>query len=1017
MCNFGHLHTHSEYSTLDGMGKIRELLTTAKSLGQDFIAITDHGTTSGLWEAQKIADEVGIQLIHGIEFYYEREGDGENGHLLVLAKSNSGLGNIFKMQEYSSRYNFYKKPRINWDILVEHSEGLIVTSTCLGSAFNQLILQGDIQGAIEWAKKFQGVFGDDFYIELQPNNIPEQHTCNTASIRIARKLGIKLVATNDVHYTFETDCFPHEVLLALQMKRKMQDEKRFRFSTDDFWLKSEEEMYETFEGLDKEVVQEAINTTREIASKCNTRIEKGHYLPQYYDIPEGESPRSLLVKHTKEGLLNRGLTKNKEFLKDVQHEIDVIDRNGYSDYFLIVRDYVTSAKERGELVGDGRGSGAGSKVAYATRITEIPPHEYDLLFERFMADGREPDFDTDFSNQQAVFKDMQRKYGVQNVSRIIAFGKMKPKAVIRKVFNCFGHSMSLQSEITKNVPDLCPSLEEAYKHSPELLEYKKRYATEWEVVERLENVTSHVSQHAGGMLIYENLGEHVPLTWDRDNEIFVAGWDKYMLEDLGHFKFDVLGLETLPVLHGAVESMKNEGIEIDIANLDLEDSSVYSMLSEGDVSGVFQIANQPSRVIEQKPRNFRDLIAINALIRPGVGDWHEYIARRQGKQWEVHPTRLPYLKETEGLIAYQEQYMLDAMHLAGWDLAYADKHIRKNKKIKEDTELFEKFIADSTERGNDVTNMTNVWNEIVEIVSGGYGFNKSHSASYAKMSYQTAYLKCHYPTHFYASLMSGCKTDGDGQNEIAGYIAECKQRGITILPPDINTSADKFIASDRGIHYRITTIKHVGDGAIKWIMENRPFASFEDFLLRRDTSIIKKNIIVNLIKAGAFDFDNTDRSELMWQYDMSQRKKTQIKNGFECERYEYNDDVKMAWEMDVLGMYLSLHPMEKYGFKSIDDYTDGERGKCLQGGEIVEVKDFHPRKDPSNPKMAWVTVNTLYGQIKVVIFARDWARTDVQELFFKGNIVLLRGTKQGKELLFDSGEVLETKGGEPIGTT
>jgi DNA polymerase-3 subunit alpha len=1003
MCNFGHLHTHTEYSTLDGMGKVRELLTTAKELGQDFIAITDHGTTSGLYEAQKVADEVGIKLIHGIEFYYEREGDGKNGHLLVLAKSNRGLENIFKMQQYSSRYNFYKKPRINWDILQEHSEGLIVTSTCLGSAFNQLILQGDITGAIDWAKKFKDVFGDDFYIELQPNNTPEQHTCNVASIRIAKKLGIKMVATNDVHYTFETDCFPHEVLLALQMKKKMSDEKRFKFSTDDFWLKSEEEMYETFEGLDKEIVTEAINNTREIASKCDSRIEKGHYLPSYYDVPEGKTEREILVQHTKDGVKARSLTE-KTFLKEVQHEIDVIDRNGYSGYFLIVQDYVNSAKQRGELVGEGRGSGAGSKVAYLTRITEIPPHEYDLLFERFMADGRSPDFDVDFSDQQAVFRDLQSKYGDENVSRIIAFGKMTPRSVIRKVFNCFGHSMTVQGEITKLVPDLCKSLDEAIKNEPALLNYKKSYPTEWDVVERLENVISHESQHAGGVLIYKDLGNIVPLKWDSHNEIYVATWDKYMLEDLGHFKFDVLGLITLPILHGALESIRASGIEIDLAKLNLEDSKVYDMLCKGDVSGVFQINNQAGKVIQQQPRNFRDLIAINALIRPGTGDWEEYIARRGGKSWEIHPDRRAYMQETEGLITYQEQFLLDCKVLAGWDIAYADKKVRKNKDIRNDVELRNKFYMDAESRGYSVELVQSVWEEIEHSVAGGYSFNKSHSASYAMLSYQTAYLKCHYPEHFYASLMSGCKTDGDGQNEIAGYIAECKQRSIQILPPDINTSGLNFVASDRGIHYRITTIKHVGETAIESLLELRPFASFEDFLTRR-TSKINKACVINLVKAGAFDSFHDDRAELLWEFDMSQRKKTQIKNGFECDRYEYDDTIKLNWEKEVLGMYLSAHPMEKYGFKNIESYD--ENSNIIQGGEVSEVYAFHPQKNPEKPKMAWITLNTLYGNVKIVVFARDWARTDVQDLFTKGNIILVRGKKQAREMLYNSGEVLE----------
>jgi DNA polymerase-3 subunit alpha len=985
------------------MGKVRELLTTAKELGQDFIAITDHGTTSGLYEAQKVADEVGIKLIHGIEFYYEREGDGKNGHLLVLAKSNRGLENIFKMQQYSSRHNFYKKPRINWDILQEHSEGLIVTSTCLGSAFNQFILAGQITEAIDWAKKFKDVFGDDFYIELQPNSILEQHTCNVASIRIAKKLGIKMVATNDVHYTFETDCFPHEVLLALQMKKKMSDEKRFKFSTDDFWLKSEEEMYETFEGLDKEIVTEAINNTREIASKCDSRIEKGHYLPSYYDVPEGKTEREILVNHTKDGIITRNL-KDKPFLKEVQNEIDVIDRNGYSGYFLIVQDYVNSAKQRGELVGEGRGSGAGSKVAYLTRITEIPPHEYDLLFERFMADGRSPDFDVDFSDQQAVFRDLQSKYGHENVSRIIAFGKMTPRSVIRKVFNCFGHSMTVQGEITKLVPDLCKSLDEAIKNEPALLNYKKQYPTEWDVVERLENVISHESQHAGGVLIYKDLGNIVPLKWDNHNEIYVATWDKKMLEDLGHFKFDVLGLITLPILHGALESIRASGIDIDLAKLDLEDKAVYDMLCKGDVSGVFQINNQAGKVIQQQPRNFRDLIAINALIRPGTGDWEEYIARRGGKDWETHRDRVPYLRETEGLITYQEQFLLDCKVLAGWDIAFADSKVRKNKDIRNDVELRNKFYADAESRGYSIELVQSVWEEIEHSVAGGYSFNKSHSASYAMLSYQTAYLKCHFPEHFYASLMSGAKTDGDGQNEIAGYIAECKQRGIQILPPDINTSGLNFVASDRGIHYRITTIKHVGESAIEHLLDLRPFTSFEDFLTRR-TSKINKACVINLVKAGAFDSFNGNRADLLWEFDMSQRKKTQIKNGFECDRYEYDDTIKLNWEKEVLGMYLSAHPMEKYGFKNIESYD--ENSNIIQGGEVSEVYAFHPQKNPEKPKMAWVTLNTLYGNVKVVIFARDWARTDVQDLFTKGNVILVRGKKQAREMLYNSGEVLE----------
>lgn len=618
MCQFGHLHLHTEYSTLDGMGKVRELLETAKTLGQTFVAITDHGSTSGLYEAQTIGDELGIKVILGCEFYYQRETDGKNGHLLVLAKNNEGLKNLFKMQEYAYVHNFHYKPRINFDILRQFKDGLIVTSACLGSPFNQYILKGDMVGAKDWARRMKEMFGEDFYIEIQPNQIPEQHTCNVASIRIAEQLGIKIVATNDVHYTFESDCFPHEVLLALQLNKKMSEEGRFKFDTNDFWLKSEEEMVETFDALPKELVQQALHNTKEIADKCDARIEKGKYLPRYYDIPEGKTERELLVERTLEGARAKGLITDQNFMKDVQHEIDVIDRNGYSGYFLVVQDYVNSAKSRNEIVGEGRGSGAGSKVSYLTGITEIPPHEFDLLFERFMADGRSPDFDVDFSDQDAVFYDLQRKYGVENVAKIVAFGKMTPKACIRKVLNAFEHPAHIIGAITKLVPDLCKSLSDAYRDAPELLDYKKKYKVEWDVIERLENVISHESQHAGGVIIYPELSSILPvktLTDDRTRRI--VGWDKYMLEELGHYKFDILGLETIASVRRCLDSIKETtGETVDLATIDYEDARVYDILCRGDVSGVFQISAQATKVMEQQPRNFRDLIAINALIRP-----------------------------------------------------------------------------------------------------------------------------------------------------------------------------------------------------------------------------------------------------------------------------------------------------------------------------------------------------------------------------------------------------------------
>ncbi len=389
---FGHLHVHTHYSILDGMCKMEELLTTAKSLGQEFIAITDHGSTSGLWEAQQLGKKIGIKVIFGTEFYYQRENDGENGHLIVLAKNDKGIENIFKLQEYAYVHNFYYKPRIKWEMLKQHSEGLIVSSACIGSTFAQHIIKGNIMEAIEWARKFKDVFGEDFYIEIQPNEIPEQLTVNQHSIRIAKQLGIKTIATNDVHYVLENDTFAHEVLLALQVNKKMSDEKRWKFSTNDFWLKSEEEMIATFHGISESDVKIALNNTSEVADKCNGYLKRGKYLPKFYNIPENQTERKLLVKEVIDGARRKGFIKNKEYMESVQNEIDIIDRNGYSGYFLIVQDYVRSARQRGIIVGDGRGSGAGSKVAYLTDITRVEPSRYNLLFERFMADGRSPDF-------------------------------------------------------------------------------------------------------------------------------------------------------------------------------------------------------------------------------------------------------------------------------------------------------------------------------------------------------------------------------------------------------------------------------------------------------------------------------------------------------------------------------------------------------------------------------------------------------------------------------------------------
>ena len=996
---FGHLHSHSMWSTLDGMGKIDEMFQRAKELGQEFIAVTDHGSTSALWEAQKAGEKYGIKAILGSEFYIEREIDGKNGHVICLAMNEVGLRNIFKLQEYSYIKNFYRKPRIDFKTLQEYSEGIIVTSACLANDISQYIMIGENIKALNVAKQYKDVFGDRFYLEVQPNKIPEQLIVNKEIIKIGKKLDIKVIATNDVHYIFEDDDFPHEVLLAMQTNKKLSDEKRFKFSTSDFWLKSYDEMHEELSiHIGEEESKKALHMTSEIAERCNAKIEVKNRLPKFY---KKGNPREMLINLIKEGLSRKdrvNLKKDKQFMLDVQNEIDVIDRNGYSEYFLIVSDYIRTAKENGVLVGDGRGSVCGSKVAWLTGITEIPPHKYDLIFERFLADGREPDADSDFSNQEIVFKDLQEKYGEENVARIVAFGTLKPKAVCRKVLSTFEVNKNDINEISKLIPDLCKSMSDAYEASPMLLKFKDKFPVEFKVIERLEGVISHESQHAGGVIIYPDLSSILPVkSIADDRSVRIVAFDKYMLEELHHLKFDILGLKTLPIIKYTLDSIKKEtGIDLDLKSIDYDDKNIYKMLSNGDVSGVFQLSNQKDKVLQQKPENFKDLIAINALIRPGVADFNEYIARRRGKKWNIHKDRESYMNETQGLIAYQEQYLLDANTFAGWDFAFADKRIRKNKNILEDVELKDKFISDSVNNGYDKKEMEELWDEISNIVAGKYGFNKAHSASYAVISFETAYLKYYYPSHFYSAIMSFEASGTDGQSEVGKYINECKKRGITILPPDINNSLDEFIAKDGKISYKLTSVNHVGDSAIKAIINMRPIKSFDDFLERRIKKDVRANVVRNLVKAGCFDFDNPNRAELLYKFD-SMESKTII------SEYIYNDKVKMQWEKESLGIYLSLNPLDKYSFEPLEDLTDGT--VVVQGGEVISIKEF---KDKNNGLMAFINFETLFGVIKLICFAGTWEKNkNLREIIKSGKTIMVKGRKNNSDLFLEYAEVLD----------
>lgn len=598
---------------------------------------------------------------------------------------------------------------------------------------------------------------------------------------------------------------------------------------------------------------------------------------------------------------------------------------------------------------------------------------------------------------------MKDKYGEDSVAKIVTFGTMKPRSVIRKVLSTFEFNQQDINKIAKLVPYETNDMQTAYRNSLELRECRKKYKKEFEVIDSLEGKISHEGQHAGGIVIYPDIYKYLPIkTLSENRESLIVAIDMNELEELGFYKFDVLGLTTVDVIHDTLINIKSTtNKDVDLYSIDYNDANVYEMISSGDVSGIFQLSAQKDKIIEQKPNNFNDLIAINALIRPGVGDFTEYIARRNGKEWSVHPDRMPYMKETEGLMVYQEQFLLDAKTFAGWSIAFSDKNIRKNRDILNDTALKNKFIKDSAMFNYHEKDMEEIWNQISES-AGQYSFNKAHSTSYSMTSFQTAWLKHYYPKEFYSALMSNEDSGTEGQIAISEYINELKTRKIKLLPPDVNISEDKFTPTEEGIRFKINVVRHLGDTALKALNRMLPIKSFDDFLERRVKRHMRKNTVTNLIKAGCFDFDNPNRAELLWKFNMSHRTKTEIKNDVQYDKPEWNKSVKAQWEKEALGMYLSSHPMEKYSFKKFETFQDN--GYAFQGGEITEITEV---TDKNNNKMAFVSLDTLFGIVKVIVFASHYEKKEVQNLLEVGKQVMVKGKRSGDSLLLNEMEELK----------
>ena len=895
--NFVHLHVHTEYSLLDGANRISELIDRTKELGMDSIAITDHGVMYGVIDFYKMAKSKGIKPIIGCEAYVSPGSrfDKQNGrtdksmHIILLAKNNTGYKNLMKLVSIGFMEGFYYKPRIDMEVLEKYSEGLIVLSGCLAGVISRHILNNDIEKAYNTAKKLKEIFKDDFYLEIQMNKIPEQNLVNQKLIEFSNELDIPSVATNDAHYLKREDARVQEILMCIQTGKTMSDENRMRFSSDDFYVKSPDEMSKLFENF-----PEAIENTRKIADKCNVEIEFGKlHLPKF-DVPKGYTPFSYL-----EHLCNEGVMKlyKEEELKDVyerlNHELNIISQMGYVDYFLIVWDFIKYAKDNGIMVGPGRGSAAGSVVSYSLGITSIDPIKYGLLFERFLNPERVsmPDIDIDFcyERRQEVINYVVEKYGKDKVAQIITFGTMAAKSAIKDVGRVLDVPYTTVDELSKLIPTkLGINLKTALEISPD---FKKKYDTDAtcreiiDVAMKLEGMPRHSSTHAAGVVISkESITNYVPLQKNDDSVTtqFVGG----LLEEQGLLKMDFLGLRTLTVIRDAIDLVyKNTGKKIDIEKIPLDDEKVYDFISKGNTIGVFQLesAGMTNFMKELKPTSFEDIVAGISLYRPGPMDQiPRYIQNKNNKD-DIkydHPLLKGILDVTYGCMIYQEQVMKIVRELAGYSMGRADlvRRAMAKKKVDVMTKERQNFIYGIIDdNGNRIVNgcvyngvseeiANKIFDEMMDFAS--YAFNKSHAAAYAVIAYQTAYLKYYYPVYFMSALLNSIVGNPD---KIAFYIQACRMSGIEVLPPDVNESDYRFSACGDKIRFGFHAIKNMGEEQGKIIvkerLENGKYKNFNDFMERLSLKDLKKKSIESLIKSGALKTMGLRVSQLLEVYE------------------------------------------------------------------------------------------------------------------------------------------------------
>ena len=1070
MSKFVHLHIHSEFSLLDGANRIKDLPVRAKELGMDAIALTDHGVMYGAIDFYKACKKEGVKPIIGCEVYvaprsrFDKEPNIDNryNHLILLAKNQQGYKNLSKLVSIGFVDGYYYKPRIDLEVLEKYHEGLICLSACLAGAVNQALLNGQQEKAEEVALWHKKVFGEDYYIEIQNNGIREQVLANQKLIQLARKLDIPLVATNDAHYLKKEDAYNHEVLLCIQTGKRMSDADRMRFETDELYVKSPEEMIEYFKAF-----PDAIENTVKIADKCNVEFEFGHTILPNYDVPpEFPTHYDFFKKICDDGIKKRyGENPTKEILERAEYEIGVIKKMGYVDYFLIVWDFIHYAKTHHIPVGPGRGSGAGSIIAYAMEITDIDPMQYGLLFERFLNPERisMPDFDVDFcyEHRQDVIDYVSRKYGHDHVSQIITFGTMSARMVIRDVARVLDVPYAEADSLAKMIPnELHITIKKALEQNKELAQKYETDETVKKVLDiamGLEGMPRQASTHACGIVITkEPVDTYVPL-YVRDNQISTQ-YIMTTLEELGLLKMDFLGLRTLTVIQDTIDLVKqNKGIDVEF-DKEMADPKVYKLWQEGKSCGIFQFESQgmTNFMKELKPDCLEDLIAGVSLYRPGPMDQiPRYIRGKQnpGHNEYTHPRLEPILNVTYGCMVYQEQVMQIVRDLAGYSLGRADLVRRAMGKKKLDVMAKEREVfihGQVDENGNvevpgcvrngiDEKSANKIFDEMAEFAK--YAFNKSHAACYAVVAYRTAYLKTYYPAEFMAATLNSFLGNLD---KIPQYIDECKLLGIEILKPEINKSNTKFTVEDGKIRFGLGSIKNVGtvpvDNIVKERNQNGPFKSFTDFCERIADEAVNKKCIESLIKAGAFDEFEQTRSTLLASFEsiidsiQSSKKKgmdgqvsmfdlgsTEEKEELKEMQYTFEEHEELpnkellSLEKEMLGIYISGHPLEKLRtqiemqtnintiqLRQIDEQmnsqirmeevTNNETNKFVDGqrikyaGIITSIKKKYTK---NNKIMAFVTIEDLYGTAEIICFEN--AYINAGKSLVEDNIVLVDG--------------------------